>query len=236
MLQPILRWTVGNLSKDGLDCFRFSVKSLYHLYGKSFEYYCCHNNTQLEKLDFLKAYPVKLVDQNKHTNSLSIPPLNNNPSWKLYPPRLDINRPEIFLDNDLIFYKKIPILDDFILGKNSFFITQAIKRSLGCFDKLVQSDINLNSGFFGIPAHFDFQQEIENALQIHNFSWKNHLDEQGCVAFIFHQRKFELIALDQIYICHNALPYKTGKYGQHFVGINKGYTKHWTIFKKSFLF
>jgi hypothetical protein len=136
----------------------------------------------------------------------------------------------MFIDNDLIVYEKIPTVDAFVKSQNLLFITEAIKRSYGIFDSLINYPHNLNTGFFGIYPEFDFQKEINSVIEEKSIVWKNHLDEQGLISYIFSKKNLEVITLDQIYVCHKDFPYKKGKYGQHFVQMNQSFLKHWKTF------
>jgi len=107
-----------------------------------------------------------------------------------------------------------------------------VRRSYGNFDSLIESSINLNTGFFGVYPKFDLKKEINEILEKKQFFWNDHLDEQGLLSYIFFKKKFELITLDQIYVCHKDFEYKKGKYGQHFVQLNRGFTKYWELFIK----
>lgn len=232
--KPILRWTVGNVSDQGLLCFRMAVKKLFRLYEDTFDYYCLHNSIDVNRLQFLKDYPITFIDQTSHKNDLDLPAVEKNPCWKLYPSRLDINRQEIFLDNDLILYRRLPAIDRFLSGESSFFITEAVARSYGAFNRINKRHHKINTGLFGIPPEFDFAAELNATVKKVNLpNWYTHLDEQGCVANIFEQRKFEFVTLDQVYVCHPDFPYKVGQYGQHFVTLNRKPTAHWQTFLRS---
>jgi hypothetical protein len=230
-MKNIIRWTIGNTSKQGLNCLKTSIKNIIKLYEKEFKYYLCYNNIDVNKIKWIYDFPISLVNQEKHLKSLSLIP-TNNPCWKLYPPRLDINSYEIFLDNDLILYKKINLNE--IINKNIFFISQAIEKSYGSLQNNINLNVNLNSGFFGVPPGFDFQKEIELIIKKFNIEWKNsHFEEQAVVAYIINKNKYELINLEKIYICKDKI--KQSDYGLHFVGVNKGNDKFWKTYKMKIL-
>jgi len=117
MQKTILRWTIGKVSRDGMRCLIMSFQNLFALYGDRFEYFICYNNIKKNELRWTKKYPITLVCQHDFTSDLKIDPIKENPCWKLYPARLDLDCHEIFIDNDLILYKKIPIIDRFIEKK-----------------------------------------------------------------------------------------------------------------------
>jgi len=231
MSKAILRWTIGDVSDQGHVCFRMSFLKIFNLYGYDFDYFVCYNNIDLSRLSWLKNYSVRLLNQHDFVSDIKINPIQNNPCWKLYPPRIDLNRHEMWIDNDLIIYKKIPIIDKFLNSKNTIFITEGQKRSYGCFDNLIQSKEKLNTGFFGLFPGFDLKNEINTTLKNNSIeNWKNHLDEQGLLSYIFLKNRLEIITLEDIYVCHIEFPYKVGKYGQHFVQLNQGKLKHWNVY------
>jgi len=230
MQKPILRWTIGKVSKEGMQCLMLSVDSMMNLYHNQFEYFVCYNNIEKEELNWTSKYPIELLCQHSFESNLKLKPISNNPCWKLYPARIDLNRHEMFIDNDLIIYDRIPIVDTFLASQDLLFITEAIKRSYGAFDTIIDSPRNLNTGFFGVHPGFDLQKEIDDVIEEKQIQWKTHLDEQGLLSYIFTKRKLEIITLDQIYVCHKDFPYRKGKYGQHFVQLNQKVLKHWKTF------
>lgn len=219
--KPLIRWTIGNVSQDGIECLFKSISCWKSLYGDLFEYVVCYNNIDVNKLNF----DVNLINQNDFRNSLPISP--NLTAWKLYPPRLSLQSHEIFIDNDLIIYKKIPLIDRFLKSKNLFFCTEGLKRNFGIYSKDNYKELKLNSGFFGIPPYFDFCKFIENKIKK---DWTTWFDEQGLVASILSQNNLEIISLEDISICLNQ--FKMGLYGIHFVGLNDKNNYFWREWSK----
>lgn len=159
-MKPLFRWTVGeSVSKEGLKCLSHSIFLLKKNYGDSYDYFICHNGDNVKSCNFTG---VNFIDQRNHVKSLSVKP--HSTAWKLYPPRIRLNSHEIFLDNDLIIYNILPIIDRFINEKDIFFCTQAYKRNYGNYDSKILKNQNLNTGLFGIPPFFDFAKNIESRL------------------------------------------------------------------------
>jgi hypothetical protein len=225
-MKPIIRFTIGKTSKEGVDCLRLSIKNLIKLYKEEFEIYVCYNNINIKEIKWINDFPIKLVDQNKYKNTLEIQPINH-PCWKLYPPRLDVNNYEIFIDNDLLLSKRLDF--DKFVKNNEFFMSEAILKSYGTLQNKINKQPYLNSGLFGIPAGFDFQKEINSTIKKLNIKWQNsHYEEQAVVAYIFNKYDFKLISLDEIYVCYKN--FRKAKYGYHFVGLNKNNHKFWKSF------
>jgi len=161
---------------------------------------------------------------------LKIPPIKDHPCWKLYPPRINKETHEIFIDNDLIIYKRIPLVDFFLQQKDLFIISEAYQRSYGFYTDVVKKGFVVNTGFFGVPPNYDFANDLNNSLKYWEPSSDNveedlvkngYFDEQGLVAFIFQNKKTKIINLDQIGIYKNKTK---GICGTHYIGINKIHT------------
>jgi hypothetical protein len=243
MSKPIIRWTIGNVSKEGIDCLKLCVNKIKKFYGEEFDYFICHNKIDKNKIKWANRHKVELVDQVKYEDSLAIKPIRH-PCWKLYPPRLNINSYEIFIDNDVVLYKKID-LDKFIKN-NYFFMSEAIKKNYGTMQSIINKKPYLNSGFFGMPAGFDFQKEINLTIKKFNIKWGNsHFEEQGVVAHILNKNNCEVIGLEKIYVCSAEQQQddcydgiKKSEFGLHFVGLNSGddlWKSFWMKYKSKLL-
>ena len=231
-MKNIVRWTIGNCSEEGVECLRESICKFIEIYNDQFDYFICYNNIEKEKLVWSKKINIKLIDQKKYANSLKIKPYDKNPCWKLYPPRLRINSYEIFIDNDLIIYKKIN-LDEFIKS-NIFFITQALKKNYGSLENFVKNKYNLNTGFFGIPKNFDLKKQINKIIKKYELNWDtSHFEEQGVISYIISNNKHEIINLEKIYVSFE--DYQLAKNGFHFVGLNTDIKKFWYLHNTKFM-
>ena len=239
-MKNIVRWTIGNVSEEGFECLRRSVSNFLNFYKDQFQYFICYNNIQENKLEWSKKFKINLINQNNFVNSLNINPKDSNPCWKLYPPRINNNVYEIFIDNDIVLHKKINLNE--VINKNYFFITQALKRNYGSLDKCIISEFDYNSGFFGVPVGFDFKKEINKIIEKFNINWNlgfgpegrpGHFEEQGIVSYIINKNKHELINLEKIYISFE--DYQLGKYGVHFVGVNTDIKRFWNFYNTKFI-
>ena len=215
------------MPSESFRCLKLSVKLFKKIYKDTFDYYVCHNNTNTEQLFELKKMEVILIDQTMFQLDLLSAPYDT--SWKLYPPRLNIEGHEIFIDNDLIIYKPIKEID-LLLKEDIFFCSEAHIRCYGQFDKIIKSRINLNTGFFGITPYYDLGTKINNLLKENNIKWRDHCDEEGALAYLFFQEKFNTIPMQELYVCNpkvNFAPFGLGEKGTHFAGLNSGGTKYW---------
>jgi hypothetical protein len=216
-VKPLIRWTIGPTTKEGCDALELSIKCWKKVY-KNFDLIVCYNlwNERLKKLD------VELISQEQFSNYNLIKPKGN--SWKLYPPRLRPNSHEIFIDNDLVLYKKVDIIDEFLESFDLFFITCGLMTHHNPF-----STACINSGLFGIPPHFDLQKEIDEAIIRVNLKDWEFFDEQGLVGSIITKNKHKIIPIDEISNCYfECIP---GKSGSHFCGVNSGHVSYWNQFQ-----
>lgn len=217
---PIFRWTIGPVQPAGFDCLKRSIKSATNLY--ECEAVICHNRLNDKQLDELHDLRVRLLSQETDPAAQTINPIGV--AWKLIPPRLDINRREIFIDNDLIIVKRIPEIDYF-LASSSTLLLEADSRTYGQFDRHVPPDKNINSGLFGLPIGFDLQRYISfyvDDWQINSGS-ANELsktfDEQGLVAFVLLSHPdYKIISSKTITNCEHHFE---SSFGMHFVGLNR---------------
>lgn len=217
-MKPIVRWTIGNVSKNGIISLKYSIKKFINLYGNNFEYFLCYNNIDLS-MNWLNDIKIEKINQNQ-LSEYSID--GYNPFWKLVPPRLDIKRHEIFIDNDLIIYNKIKEFEFFLSSKDLFLITQGSRKekngfTYGVFEGKINSEVYMNTGLLGFPPNFDLDKEIKNILK--QYKIKNHFDEQGMISFIIQSKNKKIILKEKINFFQN------GSCGIHLIGINSGKNK-----------
>jgi hypothetical protein len=222
-MKPIIRWTIGNVHHAGFQTLAHSVKLFKRVYN-NFDLFVCHNVLSDSQIDFLKSLNVNLVKQSSGT--LICEP--RGVAWKLYPPRIDITRHEIFIDNDVLIFKTLDEIQWFLDSDKCFIITEALRRLFGHSDKHVPEGLKLNSGLFGIPPRFDFAQAI-NECESH--CWQDRYDEQGVVATIICRHNYKMIPLTKIAVCYDK--FICGTHGIHFCGVNSGLVKHWDKFLSS---
>ena len=237
-MKPLIRWTVGNVNKLGFETLRHSIGLIKSKYKDRFRYVICHNNLTAEKIGLINKMDCELIDQKNFKNSLSVEsPINHGrPAWKLYPPRLSMETHEIFLDNDLILYKKFDIIEEF-LQSNKIYFTEGLKRSYGKFECHIKKDMIVNTGFVGLPPNFDLKFNLEkNIKELGIKSWENHLDEQALFASVIQNFDHKMIPKIDISVCHPQLKYKKGNCGMHFIGINVGHDIHWKNYLSGSIF
>lgn len=232
-MKTIIRWTIGEVSDHGFACLKFSVKKVIEMYGRrNFEYFICHNGESESRLRPCVS-GVGLLRQEEFTDSLPTPPGGSfGVSWKLYPPRIDLDAYEIFMDNDVVLHKKI----DFEKYKDICFISEALKRSYGSFDGQIKGTLVMNSGLFGLPQGFDFSLALSNAIAKFDVKWDNsYFEEQGLVAYVISNEKHVVLDKNDIIITWGNPSCFIGQYGTHFIGLNHGDSRYWKKYRTIFV-
>ena len=219
-MKPIIRWTIGDVSKEGAMCLESSIINFTKIYKDRFEYYVCHNNINKNYLNFLNNLKIKCIDQTKFQKEIKYDLGGVEPFWKLLPTRINKDAHEIFIDNDLIIYKELEELEEFLNSEDLIICSEAIKRSYGPdIEEKIDLQIQLNTGFFGIYPKFDFKSKINETILFFDLNKKNFFNEQGCLAHIFQKEKISVVRKEKISICLNKIEFGTN--GIHFVGINR---------------
>lgn len=222
MTKLLIRWTVGNTSKAGYACLRYSISKLQQLY--SAQYVLCYNcDYKIIVNNGYTEFPnLVLHDQSQYLNCTPAP---TGVAWKLYPPRLDPEAYELSVDSDLVIEQHIPQIDKF-LNSDSTLLLEGDSRTYGRFDRHVPPQHCINSGVYGMPPRFDLEKYIrfyagdtweKNALGQHD---KNEtFDEQGLIALALLDHKNTLI-IPQSTISNCEHTYQES-HGMHFIGLNR---------------
>lgn len=214
-IKPIIRFTIGPASKSGFECLERAISQIQKLY--STDIVICHN-CEAEQVSHLGC---TLFDQ--RTVESETPPMGV--AWKLYPPRLDLQRHEILIDNDIILEERVAEIDQFLQSDEHCLLLEGESRTYGRFQKHVPARLKVNSGIYGMPPGFDFATYVKsysgkeweiNATGTHAQS--KTFDEQGLVAFVLGHQKHFLIPNTTVTNCEKR--WIKGK-GMHFVGLNR---------------
>lgn len=223
-MKPLVRWTIGNATPNGYDCLNRSIESFLNYWDADIT--VCHNCPRENLVALLSQFScVKLYNQLVHADD-DITPMGV--AWKLYPPRLDIHRHEISIDNDIVFEKRVPEIDEFLNGDCTLLL-ECISRTYGRFEKHVPSGYKINSGIYGMPPGFDFEKYIKfyatqpwelNAKGEHAAS--KTFDEQGLVAIaLLNYTRSVIISSTAITNCERHWVQGSDCKGYHFIGLNR---------------
>ena len=223
--KALIRWIIGPTKINGFKCLKQSVEKIKQLYPE-FDLLICHNQLNEDQINFVKNLNVELFDQSQSINYLCISPESGyQVHWKLYPARMALNKHEIILDNDIVLFKRLREIDEF-LESDSTLMCQGINLLHGKFGKYVPTGIRVNSGLFGMPPNFDFYKIMkENIKDYDLLSWENRFDEQGLVASVLNKHKNKIfISLINLPIIESNFDLQSittnACCGYHFVGLN----------------
>jgi len=277
-MKPIVRWTIGDkCSPLGLVILREAVSSFVSIYKQIFDYYiqynfdCFDQKHKEEKLkDALKDLDVNFKKQiwseipvgvNKPENKIfsRVDNLKDSGSiWKICPPRINIKTHEIIMDNDIVIYKKIPEIDQFLNSHDKLLVLEDPIKYYGVYYKNHDDSKVLNSGLFGLYPDYDFSENLKYFWN-ENGSFKklSYSDEQGFICGVLRRSNNIVISKNTIVemhckgLCKNYKPnIKTDNFmmeytndlfnefynngcGIHFVQSNtKDHHLAWDFFKK----
>ena len=221
METPLVRWTIGPVSSLGFECFRHSLASFLRHFEA--EIVVCYNCSFEQIAWITKEHPaIRLVDQSEYLNNPIRPA---GVAWKLYPPRLDINRHELSIDNDIVFNAEIPQLSAFFKGHHTLLL-EDWSRTYGRFEKHVPADYRINSGLYGMPPGFNLDRYCHFYLRdqwemnaVGEYKESKTFDEQGLIALsLLDHPNFVIIPNTVITNCERQ--YVEGA-GHHFIGVNR---------------
>jgi hypothetical protein len=214
-MRPLARWTIGPTTKNGFECLQRSIASFTAFYDV--DVVICHNCAKTDLGDI--KFP--LHDQSQYLQS------NPKPigvAWKLYPPRMDITRHELCIDNDIVINEPIPQIGYF-LDHDCTLLLEDLGRTYGRFERYIPPHYQINSGIYGMPPGFD----LDKYFQFYSKEWEINavgdyaasktFDEQGLVALaLLDYKNFVIIPSTTINNCERRL-YEGA--GYHFVGLNR---------------
>lgn len=220
--KPLIRITLGRTSKDGYEITYYNFKSLVKCYGTNkFDYYLCHNNINEKRLNLIEKRfqnvksPIRFYKQNNSNLPLPIKfsknidaTVHHNVSagsfWKVCPPRLRPESHEIILDNDIVFLKALPEIEEF-LNSNIPMTLEDSSIHMGFYEHTrdFTKEITLNSGVIGLPPKYNFEKKILNLWQlIKPNKVINGGDEQGLLTSILSKGNHILIPRSHIVGLH----------------------------------
>ena len=218
-MKPLVRFTIGPVKRAGFSCLNKGIEKFRSLYES--EIVVLHNGLTPSQVSFLEKMDVQVLRQEEFL--YKIPP--KGVAWKLYPPRLTMDRHEIFIDNDIIIREKIDEIEFFLEKNDHVLLLEDEQRAYGNFDRFIKKDILINSGIFGLCPFFDLKSYMDfyikewNENSGHENESSVTFDEQGLIALsLLSHKKYFLIKNKTITKCD--INYKKSK-GMHFIKLNR---------------
>lgn len=221
-MKPLIRWTLGNVSDDGMDMLKESI-SLCKRYYPNADLVVCHNSIPKSRLAGLD---VELHEQT-HTPDMEYPPRAE--MWKMYPARMRPESHELVLDNDLLILRPPQEIKEFF-ESNKTLMLRGRARAYGRYDHLVPQPHAINSGLYGMPPGFDLATRIMVACANDKVrEWTDWCDDQGVIAFALFQHDHIIIEPEVIlnYFPEYTFPLPPNLYGVHFQGANRNLRRNW---------
>jgi hypothetical protein len=217
--KPLLRWIIGGCIAQGMHTLKESISRTTKVFGDRFDYIVCYNNISDKDLAFIaRIFPFVEMYQQKWKDC----PIDNDmvssrlPNgsvrtdvdscggslWKLCPPRMRIDSHEIVMDNDIVFFKAITQVEEFLSDSRPMLLKEH-SRWFGRYDKLLPDGECFNSGFVGLPPGFDYQLKLHEAWK-KNGSLGSHSydDEQGLITYVLRQENPILVEMNDIIEVH----------------------------------
>lgn len=215
-MKPLFRITVGPVKELGLKLLRKNIRLLKRIYPEV-DIAVCFNqiDPNLLNVDVEKIDQIDFID--------SLPYFPKAETWKLYPPRLRLSSHEIILDNDILLFKRVPEIDEFLNSDRPLLLNGRVKV-YGKYQSLIKSSHAINSGIFGIPPNFDFKKEIEEFCKNDKIKkWTDWCDDQGVVGGVLLDRNPIFIKADSVmnYLSTFEFQPKGHWNGIHAIGANQ---------------
>jgi len=237
-MRPLVRWTVGPVSRDGFNVLRESIRLFCRLYEDADKVVCFNNLDKAILRSKLRNLPVRLFEVRHDPSEIEYKPRNE--IWKLYPPRMEINTHELVLDNDLIIMDKMGDIDDFFNGDHTILL-QGRNRYYGQYNHMVKEGYKINGGLFGMPPEFDFSESIRNICKDDKERrWQNRSDDQGIIATaLLSYKNFHvvpnavLVNYDDNFDTKDPSGVVTDEIkGVHFIGVNRHRHPGWEYYQR----
>jgi hypothetical protein len=228
---PLIRWTIGNVSRAGFEALRLSIWGAHRLFGTDASYVVCLNSVPLQQARCLvRDIPDEVewrIATEDEIASFIRPHLDRGMAegvgWKFAPLRLSDCRPELALDNDCILWELPAGLRRWLEEADSPpVIAEDMRACFGQFQELC-GQAPRNSGLRALPAGFDLERRMRAVLERVPVVMCSELDEQGLqVAALSLDGQPELVTAAELSICSPFPPHVThlGRCGAHFVGVN----------------
>jgi len=215
-MKPIIRWTIGDqCSPLGFTILREAIFNFTKIYKQTFEYYVQYNFNSFDSIhkeiklqDTVKDLNVNLkkqtwtespIDINKPQSKVfsSVENIKDSGSiWKICPPRFNINTHEIVMDNDLVIYKRIPEIDEFLSVNDRLLVLEDPIKYYGVYSGCNSNDsVKLNSGLFGLYPGYKFADNLKYFWSNNGkFSKLSYSDEQGLICGVLRKDPYILIS------------------------------------------
>ncbi len=214
-----MRWIIGGTLPQGINILKESISRTVKVFGGKFDYMLCYNNTSPADIEFVRRiFPcvelycqdwmncpiadtmtsIKQEDGTVRTDAHS----HGGSLWKLCPPRMRIDAHEIVMDNDIVFFKYMDQIEEFLSSSRPILLKEHT-RWFGIYDNLFDPPDKFNSGFVGLPPGFDYKSKLQQAWKLNGCACNlSYADEQGLITYVLKKENPILIEIDDIVELH----------------------------------
>lgn len=223
-----IRWTIGDVSREGFETLRLSIAGAHRLFGNRADYAVCVNSVRASVARRLvgelpvdvRFVPVTRDDIPHFIREKLDFSMAEGTGWKFAPLQVFPDRYELALDNDCVLWRMSESLLMW-LDSSSCLVAEDVRPCFGQFAALAGTAPR-NSGIRGLPPAFDLETALRRTFERCPGTLKSELDEQGLqVATLVHGPHF-VVSRDEVTICSPFPPHvsRLGTAGVHFVGLN----------------
>ncbi|HEX6534300.1 MAG TPA: hypothetical protein VF041_06865 [Gemmatimonadaceae bacterium] len=225
-----IRWTIGDVSEEGIAALRLSIWGMWRLVGGDAAFRVYVNTVPLDAVrDRVGAVPAPV--EWRTADRSEIPPaiaahldaaLAEGVAWKFAPVRAFPDAHELSLDNDCILWAMPREIERWLRDGDRCLIAADVRACFGQYAALCGPEPR-NSGIRGLPPGFDVERALVRTLHEHPATLTSETDEQGLqVAALSRGREPVVVGVDDVTICSPFPPHlpHLGRCGAHFVGLN----------------
>ena len=228
-----LRWTVGDVSREGFDALNLSLRGAWKIFQDDASYAVCVNTVSVaharELVGDLPAdvewHAVTFAELPEFLKPYMDQQMSEGVGWKFVPLQMFPDRFELALDNDCILWEMPAAIRRWLNNyqdNQTCVFAEDVKTCFGKFAGLCGPEPR-NSGIRGLPPGFDFERSLKIVLQENPVKLTSELDEQGlqCAAVSLKTQPFT-VTVKEVTICSPFAPHMNylGTCGAHFVGLN----------------
>jgi hypothetical protein len=227
-----IRWTIGNVSREGFEALRFSVWGAWRIFGNVADYIICLNSVPLSSAQQMAGklpsdvgwHVVSKADLPTFFRDYLNDGMAEGVAWKFAPLRIFPDRFELSLDNDFIVWSlPCAVWAWFASDAPGLCLTaEDVKSCFGQYAEFCGTEPR-NLGIRGLPPQFDLAGALESVLREIPVKLDSELDEQGLqLAALSLRVKPLAVSLEDVSICSPFPPHlpHLGRCGAHFVGLN----------------
>lgn len=223
-----IRWTIGNVSREGFEALRLSIIGAARLFGPATIYVVCVNNVELRRAKAMCGPVPQSVQWRDVTGEFPAwlhPFLDGNLAegvgWKFAPIRLFPDLHELSLDNDCILWDVPAALQRWRELEDACLLAEDVAPCFGQFSDCCPAQPR-NSGIRGLPPGFDLKRQFMEVLERCPAVLTSELDEQGLQTAALSNFDPLIVNNREVSICSPFPPHvaQLGSCGAHFVGLN----------------